>query len=330
MKSIKQQYIDLQEGKMSQQNFMRNLRMSMPQHITNVTSYTDSVRILKNKGILSEADMKGSSGKEQYSKFTEAENDNLQEITTGVKIEHECYPTKSYEEIVKLVLKNLKKDPDYYTNYKLSGIAGFKPETMGPKADIEARQMQPLDKNLGNIVDKKMGMKPVKGIEKVKASSNKAKKETNKLEKDVDLMSLVAKAVRGVQKMEATGEKMKKIVMKEGMEGQYTFNGSFKGGELEKLKAMIPDAEIDVEEDPGQTIKTTVSSKQYNDKTIGHAVNQVMGLNAPIKDKKDLGSSFDKLKAQLKEMIRQEIAGAYGGDAMDAEDGSSYINKEEQ
>jgi hypothetical protein len=55
MKSIKQQYIDLMEGRMSQHNFMRSLRMTMPQYVTNVTSFKDSVRILKNKGILSEA-----------------------------------------------------------------------------------------------------------------------------------------------------------------------------------------------------------------------------------------------------------------------------------
>ena len=55
MKSIKQQYIDLREGRMTQQNFMRSLRMSMPQYVTNVTSFKDSVRILKNKGILNEA-----------------------------------------------------------------------------------------------------------------------------------------------------------------------------------------------------------------------------------------------------------------------------------
>ena len=54
MKSIKQQYIDLKEGKMSQANFMRNLRMTIPQHVTNVTSFGDAVRILKNKGIINE------------------------------------------------------------------------------------------------------------------------------------------------------------------------------------------------------------------------------------------------------------------------------------
>ena len=55
MKSIKQQYIDLMEGRMSQHNFMRSLRMTMPQYVTNITSFKDSVRILKNKGILNEA-----------------------------------------------------------------------------------------------------------------------------------------------------------------------------------------------------------------------------------------------------------------------------------
>ena len=55
MKSIANQYRDLKEGKMTQQNFMRNLRMSMPQFITNVTSFGDAVKILKNKSIITEA-----------------------------------------------------------------------------------------------------------------------------------------------------------------------------------------------------------------------------------------------------------------------------------
>ena len=40
---------------MSQQNFMRNLRMTMPQYVTNVTSFNDAVKILRNKAILTEA-----------------------------------------------------------------------------------------------------------------------------------------------------------------------------------------------------------------------------------------------------------------------------------
>ena len=55
MKSIANQYRDLKEGRMSQANFMRNLRMTMPQYVTNVTSFNDAVRILKSKNILTEA-----------------------------------------------------------------------------------------------------------------------------------------------------------------------------------------------------------------------------------------------------------------------------------
>jgi len=54
MKSIANQYRDLKEGKMSQSNFMRNVRMMMPQYITNVTSFKDTVRILKSKSIITE------------------------------------------------------------------------------------------------------------------------------------------------------------------------------------------------------------------------------------------------------------------------------------
>lgn len=55
MKSIQNQYRDLKEGRMSEANFMRNLRMSLPQYVTNTTSLGDAVRILKNKSILTES-----------------------------------------------------------------------------------------------------------------------------------------------------------------------------------------------------------------------------------------------------------------------------------
>jgi hypothetical protein len=66
MKSIANQYRDLREGKMTQSNFMRNLRMSMPQYITNVTSFKDAVRILKNKSILNEAEINELSPQTKY------------------------------------------------------------------------------------------------------------------------------------------------------------------------------------------------------------------------------------------------------------------------
>jgi hypothetical protein len=214
MKSIKNQYIDLKEGRISQTYFMRNMRMSLPQYITNVTSFKDTVKILKNKGILSEADIKYKDGKDMYAQFNEIDNLNGQEYKTGIAVEHDCFPNKTKEEIIKIVVKNLKKNPFYYTDYKMSNVAGYEPGYIGGKsAEPNARQMKPVEKD--NAVDKAMGMKPVKGFEKAKASSNKAKKETNKGE-DVEIMSLIAKTVRGLVKMDATGEKVKKIIVKEG------------------------------------------------------------------------------------------------------------------
>jgi hypothetical protein len=353
MKSIQNQYRDLQEGKMTQSNFMRNVRMTLPQYVTNVTSFKDTVKILKNKGILSEsmggtgigsetqydwkgkkleidpqsaskvgdiaklydeeqneyvgevtsigrnnmiqvdpnsieadgnnsvlreaiivsktngedegwddayektfdtfnpneensdeefdalikkiedemtgeeavksqydetlkeakeAMPKGSSGKELYDEFAEGTQLNFQEIVAGIAIEHQETPDVSYEKITKLVYKNLQKDPNYYTNWKLSGVKGYEPKYMDNVNPDEYR-MKFLEKD--NLIDKPNVMKPVKGFEKAKADANKAKAETNTTVKGVEELSVVAKSVRGVQKMDATGTKVKKIVMKE-------------------------------------------------------------------------------------------------------------------
>ena len=55
MKPIQNQYIDLKEGRISKPNFMKSLRMTFPQYVTNVTSFEDSIKILKNKRILTES-----------------------------------------------------------------------------------------------------------------------------------------------------------------------------------------------------------------------------------------------------------------------------------
>jgi hypothetical protein len=39
MESAKQQYLNLKEGKMTQAQFMRNIRMSLPQYVTNISSF---------------------------------------------------------------------------------------------------------------------------------------------------------------------------------------------------------------------------------------------------------------------------------------------------
>ena len=400
MKSIKQQYIDLQEGNMSQANFMRNLRMTLPQYVTNVTSFEDSVRILKNKGILTEADTKSSeegkwktvTGKDLYSYFDEINNLNGQEVLIGIDYEMEKNHELTKEEAAKIVVKNLKKNPIYYTASLMAGKEGYEPETMGSKEEAEARKMQYLDKNMGNVVDKKMGMKPVKDVEKVKKDAD-AKKETNNGVKGVNSMSFVAKTVRGLKKMNATGEKMKKVSVKENYQHQIadeseSHNG-IKRGNIVTIDSELA-SKLGIEADEKFTVKNfithnegsltqsidavltdkdgdevqinieyleaalneadlTTSSRGLNDLTTSDLAKRAKKIhdeeeanrkatNAQLKAVKgDTNATTDmalsqlpKLRERLKDMIRKElkeITGVYNGDAMDAEDGSSYMNE---
>ena len=58
MKPIQNQYQDLLEGKMSKSNFLTNVKRSLSDYVSNITSFDDAVKILKNKRILSEVEVK--------------------------------------------------------------------------------------------------------------------------------------------------------------------------------------------------------------------------------------------------------------------------------
>ena len=422
MKSIANQYRDLQEGRMSQFNFMRNLRMSMPQQITNTTSFGDAVKILKNKGIITEtivkesevlsqaaqdegkmskaeeiADLKAEiqalmdsssqqdpeivsdkiddirakieklkaekekamyadtdpnitdlinelfevksvndSGKQEYSKFSEAEDDNLNELIDGITIEHECFPTKTYDEIVKIVLKNLKKDPFYYTMYKLTGTRGNIPQTMDTSKP-ETHQMKYYTGE--NAVDTAREMKPVKDIEKIKTDKAKATKAKAKNVK-VDLFSLIAKSQRGIPKMKPLGEKMKKVVMKEAAmrfkdlpadsekykmvkdsKGKIMKATNADGVEFQRGDEVVAyDGEklkiADFKEEQGKV-------KALYNKGMFFASIDIDGLEAPkakFRPDVNMGGSFEEFKSKLAEMVKKAMAEMYDGrDNLDAE-----------
>lgn len=101
MKNIQAQYQDLLEGKMSKANFMRNVRMQFPQHISPTTSYDDSVKILKGKRILSEAS-------------------NLQELSPELR--NRAYKQAVAQTATAIDKKDpLKADKRYYQSLKFGG-----------------------------------------------------------------------------------------------------------------------------------------------------------------------------------------------------------------
>ena len=252
MKSIKNQYIDLKEGKMTESQFMRNVRMTLPQYVSNTTLFKQAEKILINKGIISEIKVNeiltpademelenivakyvkdaddiskemdaysergfrgfsdlvqanlnrdeefqswvqrtsdeeefrretseslneafkikdskegyyNQDGKEQYGRFEEIDNMNGQEVMAGYVIEKAENPDKDKVEIAKILIKNLKSDPYYYTNYKLTGVRGEKPvEFTSTKRKSEFDQMEEVAANGSNLVDEKNKMQVVK------------------------------------------------------------------------------------------------------------------------------------------------------------------------
>ena len=436
MKSIKQQYIDLREGRMSQHNFMRSVRMSMPQYITNVTSFNDTVKILKNKGILNEAEsinfrdpqavakivaqkysdklkplqsdwksfeneaidlagnemlasgmnkvavrnllsaygyyedwipdyldvlskeLKGGDEDAELEDMIAKAEDELspemyknqdfpggiseakkkkekkelnpnqihpQELRMGIKVELEH--TDSLDKAKKIALDHLAENPFYYTALKLAGVDS----PSSPKAKYPVAFKKEVAAAV-ELVDKINAMKPVKGVEKIKASSNKASKETNKVVKGVEELTHNAKTVRGLQKFAATGSKMKTIKLKEDYESFLSQKRGEEAAAKEIMQATNADGvkfsvnDMAVAPD-GKKIKITgfTTGKDGKMKAMYSAGMFADVYNLDDLEKKpsfrpgvDLGKSFDKFKSTLESIVREVIneERADGGDDM--------------
>jgi hypothetical protein len=431
MKSIANQYRDLKEGKMSQQNFMRNLRMTMPQYVTNVTSFGDAVRILKNKSIIVETTVKedfdftkssiesasgdkishieyddydqpiywstkypnvtyylGGEGDEQIIKYDgetgeryvigdlrnydepnnyepdtdsdyeeprddfdmagddyndgefwegqgegdedeidamikkmedekageeavkaqydeelneakkpnveRAEDENLEEVTLGIFMEHACFPDKSYEEIEKIVKKNIKRNPNYYTNYKLTGIRDYEVETMDASKP-EDHQMK--------FYTEKTAVDTTRGMQKVKMPKKDDKKKLKEARFNVigepnEVAKQVMQFVDGNATLKALSDDIQIQQTSDPNEALLRFQywDALPGEAIEKLKLQFdvqPDSDFD--EDTGNIIfyRLTPLRRDYGSK--------------------DLGGSFEKMKKSMQEIVRETISEYFDG-----------------
>lgn len=214
MKNIQAQYTDLLEGKMSKQNFMRNVRMQFPQYVSPVSSYEDSIKILKGKRILSEAakpeGVYGHNPSAEVTKYPNFDTVNYTQLMKGMKYELAKMDEITDENLVRakeIALKNLTKDPMAYRELM---IANQKAITDMDK-DLDMKEVK-----ADNKVDKANGMKVVK--KDAPAAANQSKKFTNKVEKAIQ-MSQTPKKVKGVEVMEVPGKEkimaLKEAILKE-------------------------------------------------------------------------------------------------------------------
>jgi len=87
MKSIFDQYKSVNEGILSESQFLRNVKMALPKFISNVTSFSDAVKILKSKGIITEAKIQESMGE----RLADETYDELGNMLSSGKITQDQY-----------------------------------------------------------------------------------------------------------------------------------------------------------------------------------------------------------------------------------------------
>jgi len=178
MKNIQAQYQDLLEGKMSKANFMRNVRMQFPQHISPTTSYDDSVKILKGKRILSEAKkpegVYGHNPNAETDEYRRIDHLNYYQVYHGIQFELAKMgeiTDENYIKARKKVVDKILKDPDAYKDLQLANFKAVK----DMDEDLEMKEVK---KN--NLTDKPNEMKVVKKDVKGNTEDSLGKKEAKK------------------------------------------------------------------------------------------------------------------------------------------------------
>jgi len=337
MKSIQNQYNDLKEGKMSQANFMRNLRMTMPQYVTNITSFKDSVRILKNKGLLHESmaaygaeeeivdemDMKVQPEESNDAEFDAIlkqledemageiavksdvldkpleEDEQLNEgkgkelhpnaihpgeLRMGIRVELEH--TDNMDKAKKIALDHLAENPFYYTALKLSGIdSPSAPKVKAPKEVKEKKK-----KDVAELVDKANQMQKVKMPKK---------DEKKKIKENVDEKMRFQDLPADPEKYKIVRDSKNYIIKATNADGvEFQKGDTVKTYDGEEIKIAK------FEESQGKV-------KAIYNKGMFFASIDIDGLEAgkpEFRPGVDMGKSFEKIKEQLRKIVRQALA----------------------
>jgi hypothetical protein len=222
------------------------------------------------------------------------EDENLEEVTLGIFMEHACFPEKSYEEIEKIVKKNVKKNPNYYTNYKLTGIRDYELETMD-SSKPEDHQMK--------FYTEKTAVDTARGMQKVKMPKKDEKKKLKEARFNVfgepnEVAKQVMQFVDGNATLKALSDDIQIQQTSDPNEALLRFQywDALPGEAIEKLKLQFNvERDSDFDEDTGNIIfyRLTPLRRDYSSK--------------------DLGGSFEKMKKSLEEIVREVMNEYYDG-----------------
>ena len=131
MRTLQEKYNAVLEGGFSKTQFRRDAAIELPQFVSSVNSFDDTVAILKNKGIVTEAKKN-----ERYFESDPADHISPDVLDTGIKCELEKkfnttdVTPEQYEKAKEAAVKNLTKDRAYYA------------KESGEQLDTPAEQME--------------------------------------------------------------------------------------------------------------------------------------------------------------------------------------------
>ena len=181
MKTLTEKYRGVLNESFSKKQFVRDARIAHPSLITPINSFADTVKILKNKGHISEEAPK-MYGKYELENIKVEDKFSAETIQRGIDAELEAMGLMSHESVSKedfgkakeKAIKNLEKDQNHYLNL-MSGESS--------KVDKHDQMVQ-ADKK--NNVDVFNGMKKADLNEEEKKELPKsiADKERDQIEKD--------------------------------------------------------------------------------------------------------------------------------------------------
>ena len=184
MKTLTEKYRGVLNEAFSKKQFVRDARIAHPNIITPLNGFNDTVKILKNKGYISEEDMPSMYGKYEIENIKVEDKLSAEAIQRGIDAELEAMGLMSQESVSKedygkakeKALKNLEKDQNHYLNLM-----------SGESSSVDKHdQMVPADKK--NNVDTFNGMKKADLKESVEDKKELPKsiadKERDQIEKD--------------------------------------------------------------------------------------------------------------------------------------------------
>lgn len=339
MKTLQQQYNLIKEGKGDKIQFLKQAKSLFPQYFNQYTDFDTATRVLKSKQIISEgiSDKNISKGFDikEWKKLNEeakavekeiskeaadanknafqpsdtknADNVNFNEIMKGfyAELKDEKNAKKTGDEIKAMVVKNLAKDPLYYTKDGMFGVKG-----LGFTDGDLGKKMQPKSKESSVLG----------GHDKVDSESDVVKNSINASKKNVqDSLSdseantsmpskvkeveLTPKTAPGVKKMPMPG-KEKKIKLKEGQDpnnfelGQEDPEDAPDG--VNDKKASKPmKAKVDIKSTLEKIATPVFTEKDLNKaKTIFKSHIESSGINE--KDKNTILKNIELAKTKFK------------------------------